>query len=265
MTSVADVFAATGSSLGLIQGWKALTLTFPDMRLDEVLTARGQRLARLAEETQACYAALGTMVADALAADPSEPLTVDDWFGSRWARAWSGMTAVGGKDFAGPLLVLQGDKDEATLEPLTTKYVNLTCERFPESELEYVVAEGVGHIPTMYATQQLWLEWLDERFGHGGGGKGGGGCSRRTIGGRRRCLAGSIRRRATGTCLLRSTPTRCRLSHTQHWKPTVLVLLSSARLRPLWVPTGTRGAPAYNLGYPRRYQIYEYGNFRYPG
>ena len=184
VTSVADVFAATGSSLGVIQGLKALAATFPNMRMDEVLTARGQKLAKLAEETQACYAALGTMVADALAADPSEPLTVDDWFGSRWARAWSSMTAVGGKDFAGPLLVLQGSEDEATLEPLTTKYVNLTCERFPESELEYVVAEGVGHIPTMYATQQLWLDWLDERFGHGGGGKGGGGCSRRTIGGK---------------------------------------------------------------------------------
>ncbi|KAI9903764.1 hypothetical protein N3K66_000293 [Trichothecium roseum] len=188
VTSVADVFAATGSSLGLIQGWKALARTFPDMPLDEVLTARGQRLAKLAGEAQACYAALGTMVADALAADPSEPLTVDDWFGSRWARTWSGMTAVGGKDFAGPLLVLQGSEDEATLEPLTTKYVNLTCERFPESELTYVVAEGVGHIPTMYATQQLWLEWLDERFragsrGGDGEGRGKGGCSRRTIGG----------------------------------------------------------------------------------
>ena len=25
-------------------------------------------------------------------------------------------------------------------------------------------AKGVGHVPVMYATRQIWLDWLDDRF-----------------------------------------------------------------------------------------------------
>ena len=164
VTSVIGLFEDAGTSLALIQAWKSLTYALPELKISEMLTPRGYELAKLTEELQTCNAALSTLLYGAISLAPTEPLTIDAWFDSHWAKEWDEITVAGGKDFAGPMLVLQGGGDAATKEPRVTHYVDLTCERFPEKEITYVVAEGVTHIPTMYATQQFWLGWLDQRF-----------------------------------------------------------------------------------------------------
>ena len=62
------------------------------------------------------------------------------------------------------MLVLQGTGDVVVSENLTARFVNETCARFPESEIEYAVFEGADHVPTLYASQRVWLEWIWERF-----------------------------------------------------------------------------------------------------
>ncbi|KAL8716264.1 MAG: hypothetical protein Q9220_000169 [cf. Caloplaca sp. 1 TL-2023] len=79
-------------------------------------------------------------------------------------RDFVSRTSNGGKEIAGPLLVLQGLADVNVDADVTTRAVRDTCNAFPESRLEYQTWEGVGHSDVMYAAQQVWLRWIEDRF-----------------------------------------------------------------------------------------------------
>lgn len=164
VTDAIEMSRLSGTSLGLMQAAKAFQSVFPDLTLSKMLTPRGITIADLAEEISTCNSALITMANGVLIEDPSTVLTRDDFVESYYAASWSNMTVAGGKDFKGPLLVIQGTDDAAIPENLTATFVDKTCEHFANRGLHYLTAEGIGHVPIMYATQQLWLDWLDERF-----------------------------------------------------------------------------------------------------
>jgi hypothetical protein len=42
--------------------------------------------------------------------------------------------------------------------------VNETCALYPESQIRYVSFEGVSHVPVLNAAQQVWLQWMEDRF-----------------------------------------------------------------------------------------------------
>ena len=42
--------------------------------------------------------------------------------------------------------------------------MNRTRELYPDSEIEYARFEGADHVPTLYASQRIWLEWIAQRF-----------------------------------------------------------------------------------------------------
>lgn len=91
--------------------------------------------------------------------------------------------SVGAKDFKGPLLVLQGTDDGVSLEFLTSQVVEKTCKKYPKKNIQYVKAQGVGHVLVMYATRQIWMEWPDSCFSGKGCKNDKGKCSTNTIGG----------------------------------------------------------------------------------
>jgi hypothetical protein len=62
------------------------------------------------------------------------------------------------------MLVLQGSADESVPAVLTTAAVNQTCSVLPDSKLQYTIFEGVTHVPVLYAGQQIWLDWIADRF-----------------------------------------------------------------------------------------------------
>ena len=62
------------------------------------------------------------------------------------------------------MLILQGIADPAVPEPITTAAVNETCALYPQSQLEYALFEGVTHVPVLYASQRVWLDWIADRF-----------------------------------------------------------------------------------------------------
>lgn len=49
-------------------------------------------------------------------------------------------------------------------ETATTERVNATCDAQPEGSLDYRLFTGVDHVPTMYAAQSTWLDWIKDRF-----------------------------------------------------------------------------------------------------
>ena len=79
-------------------------------------------------------------------------------------ETYQNLTGVGGRDFAGPLLVVQGVADPIVPAVVTDEAVNKTCTLFPDHQLEYQRYAGATHIPAMYAAQRNWLKWVEDRF-----------------------------------------------------------------------------------------------------
>jgi pimeloyl-ACP methyl ester carboxylesterase len=139
----------------IAQGLKSI---FPSFTLEEMLTERGIQLYHLSNELQACNS-----VEFQLFANPEEWLR-PDWAESWYLHAFVNLTAAGGHAISGPMLVLQGTADPVVNFTVTTAAVDNTCALFPDSQIEYMVIEGSSHVPSLYASQQIWLEWIADRF-----------------------------------------------------------------------------------------------------
>ena len=64
------------------------------------------------------------------------------------------------------MLVIQGADDPVVdlNGRFTTTVVNQTCEAFSDSQLEFVTFEANSHIGALFFGQQIWLEWIAQRF-----------------------------------------------------------------------------------------------------
>jgi hypothetical protein len=62
--------------------------------------------------------------------------------------------------------VLQGGADVAVPEFSTAATVERTCAAVPSSKIQYTALESVSHIGVLYAGQQVWLDWIADRFKH---------------------------------------------------------------------------------------------------
>ncbi|KAH6658227.1 Alpha/Beta hydrolase protein [Truncatella angustata] len=154
-----DVFTGVPS---FIVPWLSLFLggIFPSFRQDTWLTPLGIARAGLLKEIQGGIA-VSTQLFFSL---PAGELLQPGWNESYYAAAYGGLANAGGKKFRGPMLVLQGGDDMYVPYPTTTKTVEDTCERFSDSDLEYLVAPGVGHVPMLVGTMHTWLQWIQDRF-----------------------------------------------------------------------------------------------------
>ena len=75
-----------------------------------------------------------------------------------------GKTSNGGKPISGALLILQGLADANADAGMTTQAVEATQATNPESQVEYQTWEAVVHDPVMVTSQQVWLQWIADRF-----------------------------------------------------------------------------------------------------
>ncbi|KYK59049.1 hypothetical protein DCS_00176 [Drechmeria coniospora] len=149
VTNAIELGAARGSNLGLLQIASSILSVYPRLALSDILTPRGVRLLTLLEQVQACSAVFHTLLAEILTADPRAGLVRDDFVRSPTAARFQKLVVAGGKDVADPML------DEPGVS---------------EPTIRYVKAKGVDHMPILFATQQIWLDWLDERFASAGDG-----------------------------------------------------------------------------------------------
>lgn len=93
-----------------------------------------------------------------------EGLVRPDWNTTWYFDAYERLANAGRKPFRGPLLVLTGDEDPFVSYELTAATFRDTCEIFPGGDLELAVAIGIGHVPSLDATRQLWLGWIEDRL-----------------------------------------------------------------------------------------------------
>jgi alpha-beta hydrolase superfamily lysophospholipase len=141
----------------LLAGGLNMRSIFPTFDLSAWVADEGVRAASLLQDLQGCQSVALELLVRPDLYNPS-------WNSSWYLGAFSNLTSNGGKDFAGPMLVLQGLNDTSIYAAGTTAAVNATCEAFPNRSLEYATFEGVSHVPVLYAGQQVWLDWIADRF-----------------------------------------------------------------------------------------------------
>ncbi|KAL8754875.1 MAG: hypothetical protein Q9199_004038 [Rusavskia elegans] len=150
-------FASVAPSIGNVA--RAITSVFPDFDVGSVLTPAGVQRLRILEQIQGCNAAALELFTSGMV-----PIARPDVLQNGYVNAFQNLVSTGGKEIAGPLLVLQGTADTLIPVNITTQYVNLTSERCPEAAIEYIIYEGADHIPLMYTSQREWLRWIEDRF-----------------------------------------------------------------------------------------------------
>ncbi|KAI1611546.1 secretory lipase [Exophiala viscosa] len=149
-----------GATLGslLVRVGTGVSSVFPSFQLSDWLNDIGVRSAQLLQGLQGCQSV-------ALELLSQTELVQQGWNTSSWYfDALNNLTTNGGKPFAGPMLVLQGTADPSVDPNGTTAAVNATCQAYPDRSLEYATFEGVTHVPVLYAGQQVWLDWIADRF-----------------------------------------------------------------------------------------------------
>lgn len=136
-----------------------LSTIFPDFNVSDFLTPAGIRRLDLLAEIGGCNSAVLELLEQ-----PGSVFTQPDWLNTTAMQAYVKLTGNGGRPIAGPMLVVQGTADNAVPVQTTTDGVNATCSMYPQSQLEYAMFEGATHVPVLNAGQQVWLDWIADRF-----------------------------------------------------------------------------------------------------
>ncbi|KAI9697136.1 MAG: hypothetical protein M1820_007952 [Bogoriella megaspora] len=139
---------------------QGLGSVLPSFRVSDWVTDLGIKRLALLKEVGACNAA-GSYI---LGGVEGEQILKEGWNSTSAAEWYRNVTLNGGKRFAGPMLVIQGTQDPNANVNVTSNSVNETCSVFPQAQLKYVQFEGVTHVSILYTGQQMWLQWIEDRF-----------------------------------------------------------------------------------------------------
>lgn len=141
--------------VGIAQG---LNSVLPSFTLSDWITETGIARHALLRDLCGCGA-----TASALFGTNVRTLKIG-WNLTSAAQWYSNVSDNGGKPFAGPMLVLQGDEDGNANVNATAASVAQTCEMFPENILHYIQYSGITHVPVLYSAQHVWVDWIADRF-----------------------------------------------------------------------------------------------------
>lgn len=129
---------------------------FPGFTPAEFLTPAGIKRLDFLIQVQGCSSVFQELF---------EPgLIRPDWRESIYTAQFLALGSQVGLPVAGPFLILEGEADMITRQAGQEKAINATCSLYPESRLEYKTYANVTHVPAMYASQRVWLDWITDRF-----------------------------------------------------------------------------------------------------
>ena len=120
----------------------------PEFDPSDWLTPEGLKALTLYTDLSGCQSMRSTLLSD-----PNITYVKPNWTQSWVFGTFNDLVANGGRPFVGPLLVLQGNNDPAVSYDATTAAVNATCDAFKDADLQYVVFEGVTHVPGEWSMQ----------------------------------------------------------------------------------------------------------------
>ena len=132
---------------------------FPEFRVDSWLTGPGTKILNLFQQLNGCQS-----VRLEVFGDPNVSYARAGWNTSWEFQKFNDLASSGGKTISGPLLILQGTADDSVNPQTTTLAVNETCALVEDSNVQYVLLNGATHVPALFASQQIWLDWIAARF-----------------------------------------------------------------------------------------------------
>jgi pimeloyl-ACP methyl ester carboxylesterase len=154
----------------LVQG---VTAVYPAYNYSGLTAASYDVWKNGVEKVQGCLAT-DTYVQSTLLQNGN--LTIDelarlDWPEDPIVQEFSNRTNVGGKKFAGPLLVLVGEIDSTIPSELIEEVVDETCKltekSYDNEELHFMKFGQMNHFPLIQASQHVWMDWIKDRLSSG--------------------------------------------------------------------------------------------------
>lgn len=134
-----------------------LASIFPTFKPEDWLTSGGVARAKLARNIQACISTIAEI--SSLGINAQSNFT-ETWY----FKSFDKLTSVFGKKIAGPMLVLQGTGDPVVNVTITNEAVDSVCKVQKHARLQYATFENVSHVPVLYASRRIWLDWIADRF-----------------------------------------------------------------------------------------------------
>lgn len=134
-----------------------LASAFPDFKLEDLLTAEGQKRLDLVHEKSLGIGSAFTFLSEG---DVLKP----DWRANKHFGQYMALTSNGSKPTKGPLLIIHGKSDPVLDVPVIEAAVKRTAELFPSSPIEYVALPDVTHVSALPASQWVWMDWIGDRF-----------------------------------------------------------------------------------------------------
>ncbi|KAI9715743.1 MAG: hypothetical protein M1812_005741 [Candelaria pacifica] len=135
---------------------EGLVSTMPRCNLSEILTEKGQHRLALAKQ-------FSTGIASLIGILEESDLLKEGWAQNEFFQKYHSLVSNGGKEIAGPLLVIHGETDQ-TLSSSVCKDSVMKTFQLDASQIEFVTIPSVTHVPALSASQRLWLEWIADRF-----------------------------------------------------------------------------------------------------
>lgn len=135
----------------------SLAAKYPDFNPGDVLTKEGKQRLDKYLALRGCNSVLFQL--------SYGPNTVKSgWQNNPYIQKYQEVAANGSKKISGPMLIIQGEDDPMISSQSVTDAVNETVKIFPLSQIEYYLLPHVAHAPAMYASQQIWMDWIAARF-----------------------------------------------------------------------------------------------------
>ncbi|KAI1265765.1 hypothetical protein F5Y18DRAFT_385813 [Xylariaceae sp. FL1019] len=157
-----DVFTGTPQ---FIVTWISMFLDkiFPSFKQEYWVTDLGIARTKLQKEIEG-----GISVSQTLYLDTDEKIVKDGYDQTWYVEAYGKLANVGQTPFLGPMIVIQGTNDIYIPYEVTNKTVGDNCAYITENnldgDLEFLVVNGTGHVPTLDATRPIWMQWIEDRF-----------------------------------------------------------------------------------------------------
>lgn len=136
---------------------------YPDFNQSRILNEEGAARLQLASEISMCNSAIDALIEDLPASDPGL-ITHPNWTTLPEIRDFIRISDIGNQKIAGPMLVLQGTGDPTVPYQSTDASVELTCQVNDGVGIEYYRFANVTHVPVLFASRRIWLDFLSERF-----------------------------------------------------------------------------------------------------
>lgn len=136
---------------------RGISSVFPGYDPASILTPQGIKYINLLTEIKGC--------SPAVAQFSVTPNFVKPTFAQNfYVRSYRNLTSNGGKPIGGPLLVIHGNADNVVAYQTAANAVDQTCQNYPRAQLEFLTFAHATHEPVMYASQRIWLKWIEDRF-----------------------------------------------------------------------------------------------------